>query len=61
MFTDNIADKTEPPPKPLTDEERAIYKEAANKMCKLKANPLEPEHSESPEERRQEIAERHAG
>ena len=58
MFTDNIADKTEPPPKPLTDEEKAIYREAARKLTDLYAR--EPEHGETPEERREEIAERNA-
>lgn len=59
MFTDNIADKTEEPPKPLTDEERAIYQEAAKKLIMLGLS--KPEPNETPEARRQEIAERNVG
>ncbi len=59
MFTDNIADKTEPTPKPLTDEEKAIYREAAKKLTDLYTR--EPGYGETPEERRREIAERNAG
>ncbi len=58
MFTDNIADKTEPPLKPLSEEEEAIYKEAAKKLTLLE---LERHKPETPEERREEIAERNAG
>ena len=58
MFTDNIADKTEQAPKQFTDEERAIYQEAAKKLTELELSKHYPEHSETPEERRQEIAER---
>ena len=59
MFTDNIADKTEKVPEPLTDEERAILQEAARKLTAL--HTKEPEYGETPEERRQEIAERNVG
>ena len=61
MFTDNIADKTEKVPEPLTDEERAIYQEAAKKLLALGAKGHEPGHGETPEDRRQEIAERNIG
>jgi phage terminase small subunit len=58
MFTDNINQTAEEPPK-MSDEERAIYAEAANKILML--NLKGPEHGETPEERRQEIAERNIG
>ena len=57
MFTDNIADKTEQVPKPLTDEERAIYQEAAKKLTMLELERDRP----TPEDRRQEIAKRNVG
>ncbi len=61
MFTDNIADKTEPTPKPMTKEEEAIYREAAKKLTMLGISRHKPEHGETPEERRQEIAARNVG
>ncbi len=61
MFTDNIADKTEKVPEPLTDEERAILREAAKKLTELELKGHKPGHGETPEERREEIAERNAG
>ncbi len=62
MFTDNISNTTEPVLKPVTDEEQAIYREAAKKMIKLKLNKAyKAEHGETPEEPRQEIAARNVG
>ncbi len=61
MFTDNISNTTEQVPKPLTDEERAIYREAAKKLTMLSLRRPEPEQGETPEERRQEIAARNVG
>ena len=61
MFTDRISTQPMPEPKPMSDEERAILVEAAAKLTTLKSKGHEPEFSETPEERRQEIAERNAG
>ncbi len=61
MFTDNISDTTEQVPEPLTDEEQAIYREAAQKLIMLGLKGRKPEHGETPEERRQEIAARNVG
>jgi hypothetical protein len=58
MFTDNIKQTTEEPRK-LSEEEQAILKEAAGKMTELYVH--EPGYGETPEDRRQEIAERNAG
>ena len=60
LFTDNI-NQTSEQPEPLTDEEQVIYKEAAKKLTDLWTKGPKPEHGETPEERRQEIAERNAG
>ncbi len=58
MFTDNIYQTQQPESEPLSDEERAIYQEAAKKLLALKAKGHKSEYGETPEERRQEIAER---
>ena len=61
MFTDNIADKTEEVPEPLTEEEQAILREAARKMVALSIKGNKSGYGETPEERRKEIAERNVG
>ncbi len=61
MFTDRIDTEPMPEPKKLSDEERAIYQEAARKLIELDINKNRPADAETPEERRQEIAERNAG
>ena len=61
MFTDNINTDQKPEHKPLSEEERAIYQEAARKLCELEAKGHKSEYGGTPEERRQEIAERNVG
>ena len=61
MFTDRIDTEPMPEPKKLTDEEIAIYREAARKLTMLGLSKNKPEHGETPEERRQEIAARNVG
>ena len=61
MFTDRIDTEPMPEPKPLSDEERVIYQEAARKLNELDIDKNRPAPVETPEERRQEIAERNAG
>jgi phage terminase small subunit len=58
MFTDNIYQTTEEPVVELSDEERAIYKEAAKKLLALEVGSYKRRDGETSEERRQEIAER---
>jgi len=60
MFTDNIKQTTEEPPK-LSEEERAIYKEATKKLIALETKGHKSGYGETPEDRRREIAERNAG
>ena len=45
----------------MSEEERAILKEAAGKILALGSKGHESEQDETPEERRQDIAERNAG
>jgi phage terminase small subunit len=61
MFTENINQTTEEPVLKLSEEERVIYREAAHKICELRAKGHKSEYGETPEERRQEIAERNVG
>ncbi len=60
MFTDNINNQPMPEPKVMSEEE-AILQEAAKKLTALGSKGHEPEYGETPENRRQEIAERNAG
>ena len=61
MFTDRIDTEPAPKPRPMSDEERAIFQEAARKITELETRKSTPKPNETPEERRQEIAERNAG
>ena len=61
MFTDRIDTEPMPEPKKLSEEEQAIYKEAANKLIALETRGHKPNPDETPEERRRVIAERNAG
>ena len=54
-------DKTEKVPEPMTDEERAILREAAKKLTALETKGHELGYGETPESRRREIVERNAG
>jgi len=56
MFTDNVNTEPMPEPKPMSDEERAIYQEAAKKLLALESTRRRDNADETPEERRQEIA-----
>ena len=61
MFTDNINNQPMPEPMKMSDEERVIFQEAAGKILALGSKGHESEQDETPEERRQEIAERNTG
>jgi len=60
MFTDNVNQTIEEPHE-FSEEEKAILREAAQKMIELDLKVHEPGYGETPEDRRREIAERNVG
>ena len=60
MFTENI-NQTIEEPRELSEEEKAILREAAGKILELNLKVHEPEYGETPEDHRREIAERNVG
>jgi phage terminase small subunit len=60
MFTENI-NQTIEEPREYSEEEKAILREAGEKMVRLNLKVHEPGYGETPEDHRREIAERNVG